>query len=101
MTEDNLKRTRQYRQGFEAIIQKPMFKELYQKVLDKKALELKQENYKVNRLIKAGWVGESDREFLLFSKELNSLVYKLNKQTQKDREIIFLSALVNSQGGSK
>ena len=74
-----------------------MFKELYQKVFDKKALELKQENYKVNRLIKAGWVGESDREFLLFSKELNSLVYKLNKQTQKDREIIFLSALVNLQ----
>jgi len=97
MTEDNLKRARQYRQGFEAIIQKPMFKELYQKVLNKKALELKQENYKVNRLIKAGWVGESDREFLLFSKELNSLVYKLNKQTQKDREIIFLSALVNLQ----
>jgi hypothetical protein len=97
MTEDNLKRARQYRQGFEAIIQKPMFKELYQKVFDKKALELKQENYKVNRLIKAGWVGESDREFLLFSKELNSLVYKLNKQTQKDREIIFLSALVNLQ----
>ena len=97
MTEDNLKRARQYRQGFEAIIQKPMFKELYQKVLDKKALELKQENYKVNRLIKAGWVGESDREFLLFSKELNSLLYKLNKQTQKDREIIFLSALVNLQ----
>ena len=97
MTEDNLKRARQYRQGFEAIIQKPMFKELYQKVFDKKALELKQENYKVNRLIKAGWVGESDREFLLFSKELNSLLYKLNKQTQKDREIIFLSALVNLQ----
>ena len=101
MTEDNLKKARQYRQDFEAIMQKPMFKELYQKVLDKKALELKQENYKVNRLIKAGWVGESDREFLLFSKELNSLVYKLNKQTQKDREIIFLSALVNSQGGTK
>lgn len=97
MTEDNLKKARQYRQGFEAIIQKPMFKELYQKVLDKKALKLKQENYKVNKLIKSGWVGESDREFLLFSKELNSLVYKLNKQTQKDREIIFMSILANTQ----
>jgi len=97
MTEDNLKKARQYRQGFEAIIQKPMFKELYQKVLDKKAFKLKQENYKVNKLIKSGWVGESDREFLLFSKELNSLIYKLNKQTQKDREIIFMSILANTQ----
>ena len=59
-----------------------MFKELYQKVLDKKTLKLKQENYKVNRLIKVGWVGESDREFLLFTKELNSLVYKLNKNKE-------------------
>jgi hypothetical protein len=97
MTEDNLTKARQYRQGFEAIIQKPMFKELYQKVLDKKAFKLKQENYKVNKLIKSGWVGESDREFLLFSKELNSLIYKLNKQTQKDREIIFMSILANTQ----
>ena len=97
MNELTREKIREYREGFEATVQKPYFKDLYQKVLAKKALKLKQEHYKVNRLIKAGWVGESDREFLLFTPDLNSLLYQLNKQTQKDREIMFFSVLAGSQ----
>lgn len=97
LTDLNRKMIRQYREGFEATVQKPFFKELYEEVLAKKAVKLQREHYKVNRLIKAGWVGECDRDFLLFTTDLNSLLYKLNKATQKDREIMFYSVLAGSQ----